>query len=222
MASIVGGAQWFSVLDLANAFFTVPLHWDIYYKFAFTFQEKQLCFARVPMGWNNAPIICHAHVAKMWEGMTESDSVISYVDDILICTQTPEENLKVLDRVLQKIQETGFKVSLKKAQQVHYLGLTLGQEGCSPNQQRVELILNLPAPTDITALRSFLGMVNFSRDFIEGILEKAAPLHELLKKGTEWTWGLQQQEAMAQLKQALAQALAAGDGGGGGGGGGAR
>ncbi|CAM5107086.1 unnamed protein product [Natator depressus] len=65
MVSIVGGAQCFSVLDVANAFFAIPLHQESYYKFAFTFQGKQLCFARVPKSWNDAPINCHAQVVKM-------------------------------------------------------------------------------------------------------------------------------------------------------------
>lgn len=39
MASIVGGDQWFSGLDLANDLFVIPLHRDSY-KFAFTFEGR--------------------------------------------------------------------------------------------------------------------------------------------------------------------------------------
>lgn len=53
---------------------------------------------------------------------------------------------------------------------------------CSPDQQRMELILKFSAPTDITDLIFFWGMVNFSWDFVEGFPEKAAPLPELLKE----------------------------------------
>ncbi|CAM5114118.1 unnamed protein product [Eretmochelys imbricata] len=38
IASIIGEAWWFTVLDLANAFFAIPLHPDFWYKSAFTFQ----------------------------------------------------------------------------------------------------------------------------------------------------------------------------------------
>lgn len=92
--------------------------------------------------------------------------------------------------MLQKIQKAGFiKKKNKKAQlgsqQVNYLEVTLGQEGCSPKKQKVELILKLPAPTDVTALKSFWGMVNFSQNVIKGFSKKAAPLHKLLKKGVK-------------------------------------
>lgn len=59
------------------------------------------------MGWINAPI-CHTHVVRMRDGMPERDSIMSYMDDILICAHTRDKNLEILDKVLQKIQETGF------------------------------------------------------------------------------------------------------------------
>lgn len=75
------------------------------------------------------------HVIKMWNNMPNKYSIISYVADILISTKTREENLEVLDQVLQKIKETGFKVSPGKVQicqqQVNYLGIILGHEDWS-------------------------------------------------------------------------------------------
>lgn len=71
------------------------------------------------------------HVIMIWDNMPNKDNIILYVDYILISTKTKEEN--ILDHVLQKIKETGFKISPGKAeicqQQVNYLGVTLGQEG---------------------------------------------------------------------------------------------
>lgn len=61
--------------------------------------------------------------------MPNRDSIISYADDILISTKTKEENMEILNQVLQKIKENGFKVSPGKADmcqnQVNYLGVTL-------------------------------------------------------------------------------------------------
>ncbi|CAM4559253.1 unnamed protein product [Lepidochelys olivacea] len=115
------------------------------------------------------------HVNKMWDKMPNKDIIILYEEDILISTKSKEDNLEILDQVLQKIKETGFKVSPEKAQicqQVNYLGITLGQERRSTDKQRVELLQKLPGPTDVPTLRLFLGMTNFSRDFIEDYAEK--------------------------------------------------
>ncbi|CAM4644117.1 unnamed protein product [Lepidochelys kempii] len=99
------------------------------------------------------------HMIKKWDKMPNKDNIISYVDDLLMSTKTKEENLEILYQVLEKIKETGFKISPEKAQicqqQVNYLGVTLGQEGRSPDKQREELLQKLPAPPDISTLMSF-------------------------------------------------------------------
>ncbi|XP_067399163.1 protein NYNRIN-like [Emydura macquarii macquarii] len=212
MAKIAGGAKWFSVLDLSNAFFSIPVKKESWYKLAFTFNNRQLTFSRLPQGYHNSPSICHQEVAKIWKESPHQDKVISYVDDILLAAETKEQNLNILGHVLEKIKEAGFLINPVKAQlckqEVVYLGVTLGTEGRSPNQQRIDLICKLPAPQDLNALRSFLGLTGFSREFIERYAALAKPLYKLLKKGEEWQWGSEQQEAFVALKTALMKAPA--------------
>ncbi|OPJ70774.1 hypothetical protein AV530_017149 [Patagioenas fasciata monilis] len=63
------------------------------------------------------------------------------------------------------------------------------------------------APADATTLRSFLALLRFSREFIEGYAEKAAPLCHLLKKDTPWEWGPEQDEALASAGRGLQATL---------------
>lgn len=210
MAAISRGSKWFSVLSLTSASFAIPLHPESWHKFAFTLRGRQFTFARVPPGFHNTPAICHTHVMRMWEKISHKESVLSCAGDILIHTRTKEENLEVLAEVLEAIQKTGFRVSPTKAQlcwkEVSYLGVTLGEEGRSLEKQRVELIQKVSAPADVTTLRSFLALVRFSREFVEGYAEKAAPLCKLLKKDTPWEWGPEQDEAVKTLKESVARA----------------
>ncbi|CAM4595275.1 unnamed protein product [Lepidochelys kempii] len=148
----------------------------------------------------------------MWKYLAHKDKVISYVDDILVATKSQEENLMVLDEVLRVIQQTGFLISPYMAQLVKqpitYLGVELGINGPCPDANRVDLVCKLPAPRDVSSLRSFLGLAGFSRDFIDGYTEIAHPLYALLRKGQDWVWGEQEQEAVCKIKQAFVQALA--------------
>lgn len=204
------GSKWFSVLSLTSPSFAIPLHPESWHKFAFTLRGRQFAFTRVPPGFHNAPTICHTHVVRMWEKLSHRESVLSCAGDILIHTRTKEENLEVLAEVLEAVQKTGFRVSPTKAQlcwkEVSYLGVTLGEEGRSLEKQRVELIQRVSAPADATTLRSFLALLRFSREFIEGYAEKAAPLCHLLKKDTPWEWGPKQDEAVKTLKESVVRA----------------
>lgn len=210
MEAIFRGSEWFSVLSLTSMSFAIPLHPESWHKFAFTLQGRQFTFTRLPPGLHSTPTICHTHVLKMWEKLSHKESVLSCAGDILIHTRTKEENLEVLAEVLEAIQKTGFRVSPTKAQlcwkEVSYLGVTLGEEGRSLEKQRVELIQKLSAPADVTTLRSFMALVKFSREFIEGFAEKAAPLCKLLRKDALWEWGPEQDEAVKTLKESVAQA----------------
>ncbi|XP_071609306.1 protein NYNRIN-like [Heliangelus exortis] len=210
MATISQGSEWFSVLCLTSPSFAIPLHPECWHKFAFTLQGQQFAFTRVPPGFHNTPAICHAHITRMWEKLRHRESVVSYAGDILIHTRTKEENLEVLAEVLEAVQKTGFRISPTKAQlcwkEVSYLGVTLREDGRSLEKQRVELIQKVSAPADATTLRAFLALLRFSRDFVEGYAEKAAPLCHLLRKDTPWEWGPEQDEAVKALKESVAQA----------------
>ncbi|CAM2096098.1 unnamed protein product [Caretta caretta] len=212
MALITARVCWYSVLDLENAFFSIPLDQSCQHKFAFTYDNRQITFTRVSQGLHNAPSICHQHVAAMWKNLRYSDCVISYVDDVLIATKSKEDNLKALDEVLEAIQTTGFLINPEKAQllkqEVSYLGVQLGPTGRRPDQAQVELISNLPSPSDISTLQSFLGLVGFLRDFIKGFSEKAKPIYNLLRKNQEWQWGAEEKEVTMLLKKALMEAPA--------------
>lgn len=52
----------------------------------------------------------------MWDEINGKSNVINYVNDVLITTTIKEENLKILDSVLSRIQETGLIINLVKAQ----------------------------------------------------------------------------------------------------------
>lgn len=96
----------------------------------------------------------------------------------------------MLDVILSKIKEIGFVVNSVKGQmslqQIAHLGMQLGTDEHRSDAQSVKLIGKLPAPQHISALRSFLGLTGFSRNFIEGYAEIDKPLYLLLWKGREW------------------------------------
>ena len=64
--------------------------------------------------------------------------------------------------------------------------------------------MSLPAPKDVSELRSFLGLVGYYRAFIPKFASVATPLFALLKKDIEYVWTSDCEKAMSTLKQSLA------------------
>uniref|UniRef100_H3A7L3 Gypsy retrotransposon integrase-like protein 1 n=1 Tax=Latimeria chalumnae TaxID=7897 RepID=H3A7L3_LATCH len=203
--------KWFSVLDISNGFWSIPLHEDCQYKFAFTFQHTQYTWTCLLQGFHNSPSIFHFHMKVTLSSFSQPKLLLQYVDDLLIATETREEHLKLLDELLKLLSAAGLKVNPRKAQllkQVSFLGITIGVDGRTPNQHKVEVIRELPLPNSDATLRSFPGLVSYSKEFIPGFAQLSKPLYDLLKKGTERKWTEPHTEAVSTLKQRLMTAPA--------------
>jgi len=68
--------------------------------------------------------------------------------------------------------------------QLKYLGFIMGEFGIKPDPEKVRAIMDQPAPTNQTQIRSFLGIIRFFRNHIQGFLTIAAFMTNLLTKKT--------------------------------------
>lgn len=70
-------------------------------------------------------------------------------------------------------------------------------------RERIEAILDIPKPTNVSQLRQFLGIVNYYAKFIKNYAQLVNPLYQLLKKDQKWNWSSQQDDAFAKVKKGL-------------------
>ena len=131
-------------------------------------------------------------------------------DDIIIFASTSTEHLERLCTVLLWLQVARLKLQLTKCQffkvSVVYLGHRISKESVQTNSCKVKANKNWPLPITVTELRSFLGLTNYYRCFIEGYAKVAHPLYDQIsgdnaaqkKKNIQWTD--EYQEAFDTLK----------------------
>uniref|UniRef100_A0AAV2MDY7 ribonuclease H n=2 Tax=Knipowitschia caucasica TaxID=637954 RepID=A0AAV2MDY7_KNICA len=205
----VRDAKFFSTLDIASGFWTIPVHPQDQHKLAFSFANKQYTFTRCPFGLSNSPAEFNIFLNKACPDAASRGTLI-YVDDVLLRTTTFEEHLVEIDHVLDQLTSAGAKVSLHKCQwcrtKVNYVGLLVGPRGVEPQVSRTQGLSNLKTPTNVSELRSLLGVCNYSRQFVEHYAEIAKPLTNLVKKDTPFVWEDSHDKAMKTLIKRLTEA----------------
>ncbi|XP_050769787.1 uncharacterized protein LOC127027997 [Gymnogyps californianus] len=216
--------KWFTVLDLKDAFFCLPLAAESQELFAFgwespkTGRKTQLCWTVLPQGFKNSPTIFGNQLAKEledWQKMHENITLLQYVDDILLAASNKEDSIQMTIDLLNFLGLAGYKVSRKKAQitrqEVTYLGLTISQGQRSLGTERKEAICQIPEPKSKQELREFLGMAGWCRLWIMNFGLIAEPLYEAIQGGGNLlVWTQECRDAFTKLKQTLMSAPALG------------
>ena len=65
---------------------------------------------------------------------------------------------------------------------------------------KVEAITNAPSPTNVSELKSYLGLINYYQKFLPSLSSLLAPLHRLLQKSGRWNWGRKERQAFEESK----------------------
>ncbi|KAL0541486.1 hypothetical protein IC582_021531 [Cucumis melo] len=68
---------------------------------------------------------------------------------------------------------------------------------------KIAAIRDWTVSKSVSELRSFLGLANYYRRFVEGFSKRASLLTELLKKDVHWNWDPECQAVFDGLKQAM-------------------
>ena len=76
-------------------------------------------------------------------------------------------------------------------EQLTYMGHTLSKEGVSPDQIKIQSILNLKPPSYIKELQLFLGITTYCAKFIPQYASINHPLQRLLQKDKQFQWTTQ-------------------------------
>ena len=86
---------------------------------------------------------------------------------------------------------------------VAFLGHVISVEGVSVDPQKIEAIVNWKPPTNVTEIKSFLGLVGYYRKFVEGFSKLAAPLTKLTRKEEKFVWSEACRQSFDELKRKL-------------------
>lgn len=202
-------AKYFSVVDLKDAYFQIPLKESSRNYTAFRTPKGLFRFKVVPFGLKNAPFTM-TRLMNRAIGFDFEPKVFIYLDDIIIISETFEEHLQLLKEVATRLQKAGLTISVEKSRfcrkQVRYLGYLLTEKGLNIESSKLEPILNYPRPKTVREVRRLMGLMGFYQKFIPRYSHLTAPITDLLKKSKKFKWSEAAEEALTQLKTVLTSA----------------
>ena len=182
------GTSHFSVLDLKNAFFSIPLEDQSQNILAFTWTDPdtqlttQLNWTVQPQGFcDNPHIFGQALVSDLLSLSVPESKIILYIDDVLLFSLSLEISQVDTSALLNFLSSWGYRVSPSKVQlstpQVTYLGLTI-----TPTQKayylRKNLIQSLTVPSTKEEILSFLEIPSFLHSWLPSFSLLSCPLYE--------------------------------------------
>ncbi|KAL4153562.1 hypothetical protein QTP88_001395 [Uroleucon formosanum] len=205
------GAKFFNIMDMQQGFLNILLGTTDRYKLAFITPFGLYEWTRFPFGYKNSPRQFSKAVAKTLAGLLYVGT-INYVDDIINYAKTFDDLLIILQKLLQRIRESGFKLKATKCKfgyfELKILGQIVNQDGVKPNPEGLAAIKKFPTPKTIKQTRSFLGLCNFFRKFIPRFAELISPITDLTRghyatKKSPIKWSTLHQDAFEKLKNQL-------------------
>lgn len=151
--------QVYTVLDLKDAFFTLPLAKASQPLFAFEREEPERLYSgrltgtRLPQGFENSPTLFDDALKQDLVGFRHGHPegvLLRYAVDLLLAAEMELERKQAAEDPLQELDKDGSRVSAKKAQprtpRVTYLGHHLQKGNRTLSSSRIEAVPRVPQP----------------------------------------------------------------------------
>jgi len=200
----VGKRKVFTKLDLRWGYNNVRIKEGDEWKAVFTTHIGAYEPTVMYFGLTNFPATFQAMINDLFRDLINQGDTVTFIDNILVATDTEEGHDELVEKVLRRLEENDLFVKLEKCKwkvrEVEFLGVVISPKGVEIQKEKVEGVLNWPAPRNIKEVQKFLGLANYYRRFIKSFARIAAPLYMLVRKEQKWKWEKKQEEAFEELK----------------------
>jgi transposase InsO family protein len=181
---LLKGSKWFSTIDLKSGFWQIAMETEDIDKTAFASPFGHYEFLVTPFGLRNAGATCQRTIEKCL-GDLNNRICQAYFDDVIIFSDTFEEHVIRLEKVLGKLRDANLKIKHSKCQlfmdRVKYLGHIVSHAGVETDKDKTDTLRTWPIPRDVKQVRRFLGFTGYFRRFVSNYSDIARPLNDLMK-----------------------------------------
>jgi hypothetical protein len=167
-----------------------------------------LMYTRAPFGLKRMPNWFQREMEFIVQ-----DTGLVFVDDLLTGNDILpdysnfDQHIATVEKMLQRLIKYGVTLSPPKChwakRAVKFLAHTLSGGTVKMDRGKVDAMLAIPKPTNVTELTSWVFTVAYYGKLIDHHSARAEPLRRLLAKGVPFEWGPEQEAAWLDLRSAL-------------------
>ncbi|RDY00610.1 Retrovirus-related Pol polyprotein, partial [Mucuna pruriens] len=158
----------------------------------------------MPFGVTNVPGVFMDYMNRIFHPYQDSFMVV-FIDNILVYLKTKEEHPEHLKVVLQVLKDKQLYVKMLKCdfwlEEVSFLGHVISQGGVIVDSSKITVVVEWEASRSVLEIRSFLGLVDYYRRFINGYSKLALPLTRLIRKCQVFVWSSKCESSLLELKK---------------------
>ena len=205
----LSGQEFYCFLDGYSGYNQIAIHPEDQDKTTFTCPFGTFAFRKMPFGLCNAPGTFQRCMYAIFSTLVE-DCIEVFMDDFSVYGGSFSLCLDNLKKVLQRCEDVNLVLNWEKCHFMCTEGIVLGhkvsKKGIEVDMAKVNIISELPPPSNVKGIRSFLGHAGFYRRFIKDFSKIAAPLCSLLAHDVEFKFDDRCLEAFERLKRELISA----------------
>jgi hypothetical protein len=202
--------SFFCYLDGYSGYHQIPIHPDDQSKTTFACPYGTFAYKRMSFALYNAPASFQRCMMAIFSDLIEKVMEV-FMDDFSIYGKTIEGCLANLDKVLKRCKMADLVLNWEKCnfmvREEIILGHKMSEKGVKVDKVKIEVIEQLPSPTNVKGIRNFLGHAGFYRRFIQNYSQIARPLTDLLAKDAPLIFMKECLQSFHTLKEALISAL---------------
>lgn len=109
--------------------------------------------------------------------------------------------------VLQRLADNGLTLNKEKSklfkESVEFLGYKVDKSGLSVPESRINAINKIKIPSNVSEVKSFMGLVTYYSKFVPNLAKLAHPLYKFLEKDQKWIWAHEQNQAVNDIKAVI-------------------
>jgi len=201
ISSQLSGYKLFSKIDFKSAFHQLEIDEESRPLTVFHANGRLMRYKRLTMGTSPASGELNKALRPLFDDI---DHAYVIQDDLIVAGQADEDHNATLDRVCQRIQDSGMTLNPEKciirSTTIPWWGMIISKNGVSPDPKKVQAVKSMSPPKSRDEVKSLFCMLQSNKNFIPSLATKTKNMRGLLKSETRFKWTNRCQEEFDAIK----------------------